>query len=227
MNNDLISLWQQGDIITQGVAITLALMSISSWSIIATKCAKLFGISSQHRTSEKINQFWEASNLTEGKQCLKKLTPFIYLVEQAHQAKQHYVQFHIEDHDHALDAGMSLNELVTKALRQSLSRLAVQMDRGQIVLASIGSTAPFIGLLGTVWGIYHALIVIGASGQATLDTVAGPVGEALIMTAFGLLVAIPSVLSYNAFNRAQRLIMSDLDGFAHDLQLFFSINKDA
>ena len=111
---------------------------------------------------------------------------------------------------------------MTRALRQALNRATADLERGQVFLASIGSVSPFVGLLGTVWGIYHALAVIGATGQASLDKVAGPVGEALIMTAIGLFVAIPAVLAYNAFNRVQRLIVADLDGFAHDLLVYFT-----
>lgn len=228
LQQSLLYFWQQGDVITQGVAALLLIMSIGSWTIIICKSvhlAKLQGFGSFDGNNETINQFWEAQNLNEGMGILNKLPPFLYLVEQAQQARKHYDEFHLNQDEHALDAGMSINELVTRALRQSLARISVQLDRGQIFLASIGSTAPFVGLLGTVWGIYHALAVIHSTGQSSLDAVAGPVGEALIMTAVGLFVAIPSVLSYNAFTRSQRVIMSDLDGFAHDLQLFFSLNN--
>ncbi|HNL91729.1 MAG TPA: MotA/TolQ/ExbB proton channel family protein, partial [Pseudomonadales bacterium] len=124
-----------------------------------------------------------------------------------------------------LDAQLSLTELVTRALRQALNRATADLERGQVFLASIGSVAPFVGLFGTVWGIYHALAAIGTTGQASLDKVAGPVGEALIMTAIGLFTAIPAVLAYNAFNRVQRLIIADLDGFAHDLLMYFTMGS--
>ncbi len=221
--------WQQGDIVIQSIAVLLALMSIASWSIILAKSfylGRLQGLGKIRNNNDIINRFWEASTLPEGMDILKKLPPFLHLAEQARKAKEHYELFHLTNQEQALDAGMTISELVTRALRQALGRTAIQLERGQIILASVGSTAPFIGLLGTVWGIYHALTVIGESGQASLDTVAGPVGEALIMTAFGLFVAIPAVLAYNAFTRTQRLIMADLDGFAHDLQLFFSLHKD-
>lgn len=111
---------------------------------------------------------------------------------------------------------------VGRALQHAIEREGTRLEHGQTVLASVASAAPFIGLFGTVWGIYHALLAIGISGQASLDKVAGPVGEALIMTALGLAVAIPAVLAYNAFARSNRLLLSELDGFAHDLFAFLS-----
>ena len=113
---------------------------------------------------------------------------------------------------------------MVQALRGALSKANSQLESGQTLLASVGSTAPFVGLFGTVWGIYHALMTISSSQQVALDQIAGPVGEALIMTALGLFVAIPAVLAYNAFNRQLRLIAADLDGFAHDLHLYFVSN---
>ena len=107
-------------------------------------------------------------------------------------------------------------------MRKSIALSTARLESGMTILASIGSTAPFIGLLGTVWGIYHALVNISASGMASLDKVAGPVGEALVMTAFGLFVAIPAVLAYNAVTRANRVELSELDAFAHDLLAWFA-----
>jgi biopolymer transport protein ExbB len=112
-------------------------------------------------------------------------------------------------------------------LRRSIERSTARLESGLTVLASIGSSAPFIGLFGTVWGIYHALLAIGIAGQGTLDKVAGPVGEALVMTAVGLAVAIPAVLAYNAFVRANRMVLGELDGFAHDLFAFVSTGARA
>ena len=117
---------------------------------------------------------------------------------------------------------VSADDFMTRALRRTLEQEAAHLERGQTLLASVASSAPFIGLFGTVWGIYHALLAIGMSGQASLDQVAGPIGEALIMTALGLAVAIPAVLAYNAFARNNRLLLSELDGFAHDLFAFMS-----
>jgi len=119
--------------------------------------------------------------------------------------------------ENSLAAQIDRSELITRALRQRINEAAGRLDAGLTILGSVGSTAPFVGLFGTVWGIYRALISIAASGQIAIDKVAGPVGEALIMTAFGLAVAIPAVLAYNAFTRANRVVLGALDGFAHDL----------
>ena len=114
------------------------------------------------------------------------------------------------------------SEFVTRALRNSIAAAAARLESGLTILASVGSTAPFVGLFGTVWAIYHALLRIGQSGQATIDQVAGPVGEALIMTAFGLAVAIPAVLAYNVFTRGNRVVLARLDAFAHDLHTYLT-----
>jgi len=227
-NLDLASFWQQGDSVSHGVFLLLVGMSILSWAIIISKGIRLGRLQrlwSSHGNADLIEQFWQAKDLSTGRNLLDRLPPFQLLVEQAQKAAEHFREHHQSADSHALDGKMSLNELVTRALRQGLSRSNVELERGQIILASIGSTAPFIGLFGTVWGIYHALAIIGSSGQATLDKVAGPVGEALIMTAFGLFVAIPAVLAYNAFTRVQRVVLADLDGFAHDLHTYFSLGK--
>lgn len=227
-NLDLVSFWQQGDGISHAVFLLLVAMSILSWGIIFSKSVRLGSLQrlwSSQGSANIIEQFWQAKDLNTGLKLLDQLQPFRELVLQAQKAAEHFREYHEAQQDHALDAQMSLNELVTRALRQGLSRATVELERGQIILASIGSVAPFVGLFGTVWGIYHALAMIGVSGQATLDKVAGPVGETLIMTAFGLFVAIPAVLAYNAFTRVQRLILADLDGFAHDLHTYFSLGK--
>jgi biopolymer transport protein ExbB len=119
--------------------------------------------------------------------------------------------------DATLSGTVDPNEVVTRVLRQEMNRTSARLESGLTLLASVGSTAPFIGLFGTVWGIYHALLQIASSGQVMIDKVAGPVGEALVMTAAGLAVAIPAVLAYNAFTRINRVVLSELDGFAHDL----------
>jgi biopolymer transport protein ExbB len=119
--------------------------------------------------------------------------------------------------DATLAASVDRGELVTRVLRQEMTQASSRLESGLTFLASVGSTAPFIGLFGTVWGIYHALLGIASSGQVMIDRVAGPVGEALVMTAAGLVVAIPAVLAYNAFTRLNRVVLADLDGFAHDL----------
>src|SRR6185312_7891968 len=122
----------------------------------------------------------------------------------------------------SLDAASDPSELITRTLRREINRASARLESGLTLLASVGSTAPFVGLLGTVWGIYHALSAVSASGAAQLDKIAGPVGEALIMTAMGLTVAIPAVLAYNAFTRINRLTLAELDAFAHDLHAYLT-----
>jgi biopolymer transport protein ExbB len=220
---DLVSFWQQGDVISHIVLFLLLGMSITSWAIIISKSVQLAWW--QHASSHALEQFWQAKNIAVGEEALVRMAPFRLLVERGNKAVAHY-QDHQQGAQGHLDAQLSLTELVTRALRQALNRATADLERGQVFLASIGSVAPFVGLFGTVWGIYHALAAIGAAGQASLDKVAGPVGEALIMTAIGLFAAIPAVLAYNAFNRVQRLIIADLDGFAHDLLMYFTMGAN-
>lgn len=217
---DLVSFWEQGDAISHAVLLLLVGMSVVSWAIILGKSVQLAWW--QHGNSGALDRFWQAPDLEAGLLQLGTMAPFRLLVERGRQAAAHYRQ-HEGALQAQLEAQLSLGELVTRALRQALNRATADLERGQVFLASIGSVAPFVGLFGTVWGIYHALAAIGMTGQASLDKVAGPVGEALIMTAVGLFVAIPAVLAYNAFNRVQRLILADLDGFAHDLLVYFTL----
>lgn len=221
---DLVSFWQQGDVVTHAVLLLLVGMSITSWAIVIRKSVQLAWW--QHANSGALDRFWQAENIDAGLLTLGHMVPFRLLVERGQQAVKHYRE-HGPGMQAHLDAQLSLPELVTRALRQALNRGTAELERGQTYLASIGSVSPFVGLFGTVWGIYHALASIGAAGQASLDKVAGPVGEALIMTAVGLFVAIPAVLAYNAFNRVQRLILADLDGFAHDLLVYFTLGTSA
>lgn len=219
-NLDPVSFWHQGDSVSHGVLILLVLMSLTSWAIILGKSVQLAWW--QHANSGALDRFWQAQDLDTGLNQLARMEPFRLLVERGSLAVAHF-QSHRPGMQAHLDAQLSLTEIVTRALRQALNRATSDLERGQVFLASIGSVSPFVGLFGTVWGIYHALAAIGITGQASLDKVAGPVGEALIMTAIGLFVAIPAVLGYNAFNRVQRLIAADLDGFAHDLLIYFTM----
>ena len=145
-------------------------------------------------------------------------SPFYALAAEGAAARTHH-----DRHVHgSLAESLDISEFVTRALRRAVQRSTARLDAGLTVLASVGATAPFVGLFGTVWGIYHALIGIGFTGQATIDKVAGPVGEALIMTAFGIAVAVPAVLAYNFLLRAHRVIAAELDGFAHDLHAYLT-----
>ena len=215
----LAHLWAQSDVLIKVVAIVLVIMSVASWYLIATRAIRLLRTRDY---DQAVEAFWGARNLDAGLDRLSQQapgSPFEALARQGAAASEH-----LRRHTHSRTLGGELNaeEFITRALRKSISLSTARLESGLTTLASIGSTAPFVGLLGTVWGIYGALINISATGVATLDAVAGPVGEALIMTAFGLFVAIPAVLGYNAFNRANRLELAELDAFAHDLHAWFS-----
>ena len=216
MNNDfgLLNLWNQGDLVTKGVALLLLGMSIASWMVIIVKALDLRRYA---RQSRQIESFWHAADFADG---LNKLgtdpaNPFRALALEGREAAAHHnAQPQLHD---SLDA----SEWLTRTLRNSIDESTARLQSGLAVLASVGSTAPFVGLFGTVWGIYHALIAISAAGQATIDKVAGPIGEALIMTALGLAVAIPAVLGYNALVRGNKSILQKLNRFAHDLHAYF------
>lgn len=211
----LAAVWQQGDFVTRGVALMLIAMSIASWTVMIAKGWQAW----RHRRAMQSarDNFWKAPNLEAGINSLGPDNPFAQLASAGASALQHH-------HAHAgsLQDQLSFSDWVTLSLRQAIDEAAAKLSTGMAVLASVGSTAPFVGLFGTVWGIYHALVSIGSSGQASIDKVAGPVGEALIMTAIGLVVAIPAVLGYNAFTRVNRLTLGELDAFAHDLHAFLT-----
>jgi biopolymer transport protein ExbB len=218
MNNPygLANLWQQGDAVTRIVALVLLTMSILSWFVIVLKAVHLMRLRKQAMVSE---EFWHSKSLQDGMALLqpnRKENPFRALVEDGANAAAH--------HEHSkedLHGALNVSDWLTSCLRRSIDNITTRMQSGLPVLASIGSTAPFVGLFGTVWGIYHALVGIGVSGQASIDKVAGPVGEALIMTAFGLVVAIPAVLGYNTLLRGNKAVLAQLSNFAHDLHAYF------
>nr|MBL8454806.1 MotA/TolQ/ExbB proton channel family protein [Zoogloeaceae bacterium] len=212
-------LWTQSDLVIKIVAFTLLVMSVASWTLILTRAVRQWRARNHDGA---IESFWNAASLEEGLARVSRLapdSPVEALTRQGAAAAEH-----LRNHTHTdtLGGKLDADEFVTRALRKSIALSTAQLESGLTVLASIGSTAPFVGLFGTVWGIYGALINISASGMATLDKVAGPVGEALIMTAFGLFVAIPAVLAFNAFTRANRLELSELDAFAHDLHAWLT-----
>jgi biopolymer transport protein ExbB len=210
---------QHMDAVGWVVLITLLAMSAMSiyWIIFNfIKNARLRG------TSDRvISTFWETSNAQDAIRFMeeqRKSEPFSKVALDAAQAAAH----HQRHEGSRLVESLNRSEFVDRALRQAVTRESLRLESGLTVLATVGSTAPFVGLLGTVWGIYRALIRIGASGQADIGAVAGPVGEALIMTAIGLGVAIPAVLAYNFFVRMNRVTNNKLDTFAHDLHDFFA-----
>ncbi|AKM42361.1 flagellar motor protein MotA [Burkholderia contaminans FFH2055] len=205
---------ESGDAITHAVAYVLLAMSVASWCFLLMKAWLL--VRAKRQGPRALAAFWRASSLDAGIAALAgadRERVFVPLAEAARDAA--------DDHDPAaLAARVERSERVLRALRHAMLRSQRRLEFGQVLLASIGSTAPFVGLLGTVWGIYHALGSIAASGQAQIENVAGPVGEALIMTAFGLVVAIPAVLAYNILGRLVRQLAEELDGFARDLHVF-------
>jgi biopolymer transport protein ExbB len=210
----LMHVWAQGDFVTRAVALLLLGMSLATWMVIIIKALDLRRFLKQAR---HIESFWHAADFADG---LSKLgtdpsNPFRALALEGREAAAHHnAQPQLHD-------SLAASEWLTRTLRNSIDDSTARMQAGLAVLASVGSTAPFIGLFGTVWGIYHALLSISAAGQATIDKVAGPIGEALIMTALGLAVAIPAVLGYNALVRGNKTVINKLNRFAHDLHAYF------
>ena len=220
----LANLWSQGDIVTRGVAVLLLIMSLASWMVIIVKALNLRVAARQARASEA---FWQAPDFEAGMAALgtEADNPFQQLASQGREAAAHVQRPAAErgtsGHKAHLHDALDLSEWITRSLRNAVDDATAGLQSGLAILASVGSTAPFVGLFGTVWGIYHALLSIGAAGQASIDKVAGPVGEALIMTALGLAVAIPAVLGYNALVRGNKNVLGKLNRFAHDLHAYF------
>lgn len=205
----------QADAVQKCVALLLLAMSIVTWYLILAKGWRIFRI--RRGGLRAIEAIWRSPR---GADALKQLAggsaddPFFAAARVACELAQRRDATHHGDQSATRNADEA--EYATRALRRSVRHALARLDAGLTVLASVGATAPFIGLFGTVWGIYHALIGIGFTGQATIDKVAGPVGEALIMTAFGLAVAIPAVVAYNLCARTNRAVAAELDGFVHD-----------
>ena len=206
----------QTDGVGRAVLATLLVLSVASWYLIVTRA--LANWLAQRRADAFVERFWQAHSIEAAAGMLYENTDnaFAVLVDVALKAKANGGEQNL-----AVAGGMG--EYLTRTLNNAVDLEAAESEHGLTVLASAGSAAPYIGLFGTVWGIYHALVQIGMSGQGTLDKVAGPVGEALIMTALGLAVAIPAVLAYNAFNRRNRMWLSRLESFAHDLYVLLTV----
>lgn len=210
----LQNLWLQGDMVTKGIAFLLLAMSIASWYVMVTKAYQVWRY---RRASHAAgHRFWDTSNLEEGVASLGKENPFSDLAQAGVEAMRHHTAHKGHLHDQ-----LSVSDWMMLSLRQAIDESSAKLQAGMAVLASVGSTAPFVGLFGTVWGIYHALVAIGTSGQASIDKVAGPVGEALIMTALGLAVAIPATFGYNALVRGNKTILAQLNKFGFDLHALF------
>jgi biopolymer transport protein ExbB len=215
----LENFWEQGDVLSHSVAVLLILLSLASWTLIVVRFIRQLRVNRSAETAFKA--FWEAGSLDEAVRDMRAKDQsgiFVGLAEIAAKA----AKAHALHEERGIGAGVSSSEFVTRALRNYVVRAQTRIEAGLTFLASVGSTAPFIGLFGTVWGIYHALVGLSGATQVVLDKVAGPVGESLIMTAGGLFVAIPAVLAFNALNRANRLVIAYLDGFAHDLHAYLT-----
>ena len=209
----------QADTLAHILLVILLAMSVITWYLIVSK--SLANLKMKKHAQAFLARFWEAPNLAAVGDYLQKNgvnDPFSHL---AHHGLKAAEQFRNKTGSRLIESG-SEDEFLTRALRRAINQDTARLEYGHTMLASIASSAPFVGLFGTVWGIYHALVNIGMSGSGSLDQVAGPVGEALIMTALGLAVAIPAVLAHNFFNRAKRQMLTEVDGFAHDLFAFMS-----
>jgi len=205
----LDALWKGGDFVSRGTLIILVIMSLGTWYIMFTKFFEQFKLMGASATARKT--FWSAGNVTAGIETLKKDSPFRYIAETGLSSTT--------KHEGALLERIDLNTYISMSVQRAIDNVQSRLQDGLAFLATVGSTAPFVGLFGTVWGIYHALTAIGIAGQASIDKVAGPVGEALIMTAFGLAVAVPAVLGYNFLVRRNKVAMETVRAFGADLHL--------
>ncbi len=202
----LAALWAQGDLVAKATLVVLVIMSISTWYVLITKLVAQSRMGGQGKAAAA--GFWSADTVRQGADKLDKASPYRFIAESALEATR--------KHD-GLIGQVDLNTWVTQSIERAVNTVHSRTQDGLAVLATVGSTAPFVGLFGTVWGIYNALVKIGASGQASIDRVAGPVGEALIMTAIGLAVAVPAVLGYNWLVRRNKVAMDTVRGFGSDL----------
>jgi biopolymer transport protein ExbB len=206
----LVALWQGGDIVARSVLILLLIMSLASWYVMLTKLWDQRKLKQSAKVVEK--QFWTAPSIKDGVDRLKKGDDFRGIAEDGLRAASH--------HDGRLTDRIDLNEWITMTLQRAQDQVASKMHNGLGLLATVGSVAPFVGLFGTVWGILGALVSIGIAGQASIDKVAGPVGEALIMTAIGLFVAVPAVMGYNWLLGRNKVISDALRNFTGDLHAY-------
>jgi biopolymer transport protein ExbB len=202
----LQALWMQSDFVARAVLLIMALMSIGSWTIIIVKLIEQAKLGRQ--AGDARHRFWRAASVRQGADSLHKESAFRFIAEAGLEATGKH---------EGLLAHIGLNDWLTMGIQRAVERVQAGLQGGLAFLATVGSTAPFIGLFGTVWGIYHALTAIGIAGQASIDKVAGPVGEALIMTAIGLAVAVPAVLGYNGLVRRNKVALDQVRAFGADL----------
>jgi len=203
----LAALWAQGDFVARGTLIIMVIMSMGSWYIIFTKLFEQRKLLKSAEAAAK--SFWGAGSVKAGIGTLEEGSAFRYVAESGVTASEH--------HEGTLVEQIDKHTWVSMSVQRAIDNINSRLQDGLAFLATVGSTAPFVGLFGTVWGIYHALTAIGISGQASIDKVAGPVGEALIMTAFGLGVAVPAVMGYNWLIRRNKLAMERVRAFGSDV----------
>jgi biopolymer transport protein ExbB len=200
------ALWRGSDMVAKGTLVILIIMSMGTWYIIITKLYEQHKVVTAARKADK--EFWNAPSVKEGASRLKSGSPFRFIAESGLEASDKHT---------GLMESVNMNDWITMSIHRAIENVQSRMQDGLAFLATVGSTAPFVGLFGTVWGIYHALTAIGIAGQASIDKVAGPVGEALIMTAIGLAVAVPAVLGYNWLIRRNKSAMERIRAFGADL----------
>jgi biopolymer transport protein ExbB len=200
------ALWAQGDAVAKGTLLILVIMSMGSWYVIFTKFTEQ---SKLHQFAQAAQaNFWNAGSVRQAADALDSASPFRFIAEKGLEGASKH---------EGLLGTVDFNTWVTMSIQRAMATVQSRQQDGLAVLATVGSTAPFVGLFGTVWGIYHALVKIGMSGQASIDKVAGPVGEALIMTAIGLAVAVPAVLGYNWLVRRNKKTLEEVHAFGADL----------
>jgi len=202
----LSALWAQGDIVAKSTLLILVLMSVGSWFVIVTKFFEQTKIGRFAKAAQ--NSFWKSGGVRQGTDALHPDSPFRFIAEKGLEGASKH---------EGLLGTVDFNTFVTMSIQRAIGNVQSRMQDGLALLATVGSTAPFVGLFGTVWGIYNALVKIGMSGQASIDKVAGPVGESLIMTAIGLAVAVPAVLGYNWLVRRNKAALEDVNAFGSDL----------
>ena len=203
----LDALWKQGDFVARGTLVIMVIMSMGSWYIIFTK---LFEQAKLLKSAKAVgDNFWKAGSMKQAAATLDEASAFRYIAEQGVKADEH--------HEGTLVESIDRHTWISMSVERAVGNINSRLQDGLAFLATVGSTAPFVGLFGTVWGIYHALTAIGIAGQASIDKVAGPVGEALIMTAFGLAVAVPAVMGYNWLIRRNKTVMERIKAFSGDV----------
>ena len=210
------ALWAQGDIVAKGTLLILVIMSMGSWYVIITKFFEQSKAAKFAKAAQE--SFWTAASLRQGADALAEDSPFRFIAEKGLESANKHT---------GLLGAVDFNTWTTQSIQRAIGNVQSRMQDGLAVLATVGSTSPVVGLFGTVWGIYNARVKIGMSGQASIDKVAGPVGESLIMTAIGLAVAVPAVLGYNWLVRRNKAVMEDVNAFGSDLHsvLLASSNK--